>query len=61
MVGDRELAELMNMATNDDKDALMAMLKTMTAEDKAYFKGYIAGYSEAVRHMQMSDEQELRS
>ncbi len=54
MVSDRQLAELMNMATNDDKDALMSMLKTMGAEDKAYFKGYVAGYAEATRHLQMS-------
>lgn len=56
MVSDRQLAELMNMATNDDKEALMAMLKTMTGEDKSYFKGYVAGYAEATRHLQMSVE-----
>ena len=60
MVDDRTLAELMDMATNDDKDALMAMMKTMGPEDKAYFKGYVAGYTEATRHLQMSERDEGR-
>ena len=59
-MSDRQLAELMDMATNDDKDELMAMLKTMGAEDKAYFKGYVAGYTEATRHLQMSERDEGR-
>ena len=57
MVDDLTLAKMMDMATNDDKLALMAMLKDMSKEDVFYFKGYVAGYVEATRHLQkLSDD-----
>lgn len=56
MVSDEMLAALMDSVAQEDKEALMSMLLSMGAEDKAYFKGYVAGYSEAVRHLQAANQ-----
>ena len=58
MLDDRKLAELMDTIDQNDKAQLAAMLLNMTSDDVAYFKGYVAGYSTAVRHLQMAQAED---
>lgn len=55
-ISNMKLAELMDSVVNEDKIALKAMLDSMSAEDVAYFKGYVAGYAEAARHLQADSQ-----
>ena len=50
MLDDEKLARLMDMATADDKRALLSMLSEMDEVDKAFFRGYIIGYGDGVSH-----------
>ena len=52
MIGDMELAVLMDSIDRKDKEQLAEMMSRMSAEDVAYFKGYVNGYSTAVVHLQ---------
>ena len=56
MLDDRQLAELMDSIDGNDKVQLAEMLKRMSREDVAYFKGFIQGYSMAVTHLQAAIE-----
>lgn len=52
---DGMLEKAMEMAIEEDKEALEAMFSEMGDGDKAYFRGYVAGYVEAVRHMRLAE------
>lgn len=52
MIDDYKLAQLMDSIDQHDKVQLAEMLKEMSAEDVAYFKGYVQGYSTAAMHLQ---------
>ena len=54
MLNDMQLAELMDSIDRNDKVQLAEMMKRMSREDVAYFKGYIQGYATAVEHLQMA-------
>lgn len=55
MVDDRALAEMMAMVGDGDRDALADMLRDMDDVDKAFFRGYIAGYVDGARQAGMAD------
>lgn len=57
MINDNDIATLMTMIGDDDQSALTKMLEQMDNEDSAYFKGYVDGYVDAVRHLQMSESE----
>lgn len=59
MLDDMKLAELMDTIDRRDKVQLAEMLSMMDSEDVAFFKGYIQGYSTAVRHLQMAREDDF--
>ena len=59
MVDEQTISTLMGFATSDDKASLEAMLSKMSANDKAYFYGYVAGYAEAVIHMGLAKVDEF--
>ena len=52
MLSDWELAELMDSIDSNDKAQLAEMLREMSSDDIAYFKGYVRGYADAAEHLQ---------
>lgn len=54
MISDEDLAEVMAVIASQDDGRLQSMLRHMTPQDVTYMKGYVAGYAEAVRHLQLA-------
>lgn len=53
-MSDMELARLMDMVGQEDKQSLLSMLSDMAPEDVAFFKGYVSGYADGVTHAGMA-------
>ena len=52
MIDDLFLSELMDTVAQQDKEQLAEMMRRMTPDDIAYFKGFVSGYTTAVSHLQ---------
>ena len=56
MVDENLIQEAMGYLTEGHQEALDKLLETMNDEHSWYFMGYVAGYTEAVRHISLMQD-----
>jgi hypothetical protein len=54
MITDDDIATFMGHIQAEDKQAMEYVMESMSEGDRSYMKGYLAGYVEGVRQMQMA-------